>query len=258
MEELDPIRSSSNALLKRFRAAATGREAGSVLLEGRRLVDDAVRAGVRVEVCLVPESRAEQAVSLVGDGVSVRAVADTLFEKLGSVKTTPEVLALAPTPRDYELDEVATDGAFLCVASELQDPGNLGALARSAEAAGATALIVTGCGCKPWQPKALRGSMGSLLRLPICTYEDSGALARELKARDFRQVSADTRDGESPARFDWRGSLALWLTGETGRGLPAGRFEGVTIPMQGEVESLNVTAAAAVLLFQAAEGRRAT
>jgi len=250
---LEPIRSSSNALLKRFRAAAAGREEGAVLIEGERLLADAVRAGVEIEAVLVPASREGG-----GRGLEppARPVADELFLRLGSLKTPPAVLALAREPVQRAVAELAIEGALLCVACEVQDPGNLGALARTAEAAGADGLLVCGSGCRPFQPRALRGSMGSLLRLPVASASDPDELAAELAGRGLRQVIARTRGGIPAREFDWSGSIALWLSGETGRGAPREvELEGVTLELSGEVESLNVTAAAAVLLFQARRQR---
>ena len=250
---LEPIRSSSNALLKRFRAAAAGREEGTVLIEGVRLLQDAMGAGVEIEAVVVPESRAEAGSRLAPE---VRPVADELFERLGSLTTTPSVLALAREPRPRDVDELAREGAFLCVACEVQDPGNLGALARTAEAAGASGFVACGAGCRPFHPRALRGSMGSLLRLPVAIASDPDELAARFETHGLRQVTARTRGGTPAHEFDWNGSLALWLSGETGRGVPQEAImEAVTLEMSGEVESLNVTAAAAVLLFQARQQR---
>ena len=142
------------------------------------------------------------------------------------------------------------------VSAGVQDPGNLGAIARAAEAAGASGLVVTGGGARPFGAKALRGSMGSLLRVPVAVEADAGACARELKEAGWRQAIGRARGGTSHARFDWRGPLALWLAAESGD-LPAEvqeearGFEGVTIPMAGGVESLNVATAAAILCFAA-------
>lgn len=147
-----------------------------------------------------------------------------------------------------ELDAGPT--SLVAVAAGIGDPGNLGALARAAEAAGASALVVTGSGCSPWNEKALRGSMGSLLRLPVAVVREGvvDALAR----LSFRQVRAATRGGVSLDAFNWSGPVALWLSSETGALPPeAETFEGVSIPMARGVESLNVAAAAAVLLFAA-------
>ncbi|MAB79343.1 MAG: hypothetical protein CMJ89_08315 [Planctomycetes bacterium] len=252
---MEPIRSPSNPLIKRIRAVEAGRAAGTILIEGEKLLAEAVRAGLDLEAVVLPAAGAERAERWERDGLAVRVVADSLFERLGSLKTPAGLLALAPEPPPRDLEDLGRDGGLLCVAAEVQDPGNLGALARTAEAAGARGLIVCGGGCRPFQSKALRGSMGSLFRLPVAIHGESGDLADRLDGLRFRQVTARTRAGNDYRHFDWSGRVALWLSGETGRGVPPagvmGELEGITIPMLGEVESLNVTAAAAVLLFEA-------
>ena len=257
----EPIRSSSNPLLKRVRAVAAGRESGDeILLEGDRLVDEALRAGLELTAVLVSAERAERLEELARKGVPVRAVAGELLAGVSTLETTAGCLALARAPRERRLSELAlARDALIVIAAGIQDPGNLGALARTAEAAGASALGVVRGGCRPWNPKALRGSMGSLLRLPVWT-ADPRAGVEELARLVFRCVCARTRGGTSYERFDWSGRVALWLTSEVG-GFQAAlerasaSFEGITIPMSGAAESLNVTAAAAVLLFAAGRSR---
>ncbi|MEX1025838.1 MAG: RNA methyltransferase [Planctomycetota bacterium] len=254
---MEPIRSSANAVIKRLRAAAEGRGRGLVLLEGRRLIEDARRADVALELIAVPAG-AETA-HWRGAATSVVEIEPSLFARLGSVTTTPDVLALAvpPTPPAWEALVLGPE-ALVVVAAGIQDPGNLGALARTAEAAGASALIVVAGGCRPDNPKALRGSMGSLFRLPCLIATDAKEVARELEARGVRSLQAATRGGSSPANADWSGRVALWLSSEAGEMPAVARaFEGVTIPLAAAVESLNVTQAAAVLLFAAGrtEGR---
>lgn len=253
----ETIRSNAHPLLKRARAAVAGREPGLLLLEGDRLVDDALRAGLEIEVVLVAEPRKERLAALEGAGVPVRTVEVRLIGAVSTLETPPGCLALVrePVARSFA-DLPARADALVAVAAGIQDPGNLGALARTAEAAGAAALLVTRGGCRPWNSKALRGSMGSLLRLPVLEIEPGAESVEELVRRGFRQVCARTRGGKTYDRFDWGGRVALWLTAESGS-FPgeleraSERFEGVSIPMAGAAESLNVTAAAAVLLFAA-------
>jgi len=257
---LETIRSSSHPLLKRMRAAAAGRAEGEILLEGDRLVDEARAAGLELEAVLVAEERVERMGELARAGVTLRAVRAELLASVSALDSSPGCIGLAREPSARTLAELpASAGALVVVAAGIQDPGNLGALARTAEAAGAAALLVTRGGCRPWNPKALRGSMGSLLRLPVLEIEATAASVAELARRGFRQIRAQTRGGRAHDDFDWSGRVALWLTGETGEfpgelARAAERFEEVSIPMQGRAESLNVNAAAAVLLFAARRG----
>src|SRR5688572_5061843 len=172
----ETIRSSSHPLLKRVRAAAAGRAEGELLVEGDRLVDEALAAGFALAAVLVAEERVERVAELVRAGVAVRAVRAELLAGVSALDTSPGCLALVREPRTRTLEDLpAQADALLALAAGIQDPGNLGALARTAEAAGAVALGVTRGGCRPWNPKALRGSMGSLLRLPVLEFEPTRA-----------------------------------------------------------------------------------
>ena len=247
------IRSRSNPLLRRVGAVRAGREPGTLLLEGERLVADALRAGHRPEIALVGESRRERGAELAREGLRVQLVEDGLLQKVSALKTSPGVLALCPAPAARPLDALALAvDALVVVVAGVADPGNLGAIARAAEAFGAGALVALRGGASPWGEKALRGSMGSLLRMPVVAEADAEEVARTLERLDFRQVAAATRGGADPRRFDWSGRVALWVAGETG-GLPpvAARREPLTIPIAPAVESLNVAVAGALLLFQA-------
>ena len=246
------IRSRANPLLKRVGAVRAGKLDG-VVLEGERLVRDALGAGLELDALLVGESRPALAEELGRGAAEVRVVADGILAQASVLTRPPLVLALARTPPSREARDLDLEGdALLLAVAGVSDPGNLGALARSAEAAGARALLVAEGGARPFGEKALRGSMGSLLRLPVVHGVGVRALSEDLGARGVRQVLAATRGGTSWRAFDWSGPLAVWVGGETGTALDlAGAVERVSIPMAGEAESLNVTVAASLLLFAA-------
>lgn len=245
------IRSRSNPLLKRVGVVQAGKDDEALVLEGDRLVDDALAQGVELELVLLADDRRERAQELAGRGLNVRLVAADVLQRLSELERSPGILALGrrPQPRSIGELEVDRDSLWLVVAG-MSDPGNLGALARSAEAAGASALCVVAGGVSPWNSKVLRGSMGSLLRLPVVWGQGAEELARGLEERGLRQVRAETRGGTALAEFDTKGALALWVGAETGE-LPeaAAGFERVSIPMAGAVESLNVTVAISLVLF---------
>ena len=250
------INSKQNSNLKRVRATFAGKEPGVIALEGSRLVQDAVRSGLRLELLLADSRNSSLLTELESHAGEARLVADGLLDGIGGVKTSPGVVALCREPRTAQLEdlELGARTRFLAI-DGIADPGNLGALARSAEALGVSALLIVSGGARPWSPKALRGSMGSLLRLPVAFFESADALGSELAARDIRQVVALTRGGETPASYAWRGPLALWVSSEVGQsGSLAPGMDGVTIEMDGAAESLNVTVAASLLLQAAREG----
>lgn len=251
------IRSRSNPLLKRVGAVLAGKDRTAIVLEGDRLVGEALRAGLSLEVVLVAEDRAERIDELIGLGtVPARVVERKLLDRLSALDTSPGIFVLAAPPPRRELEELSPrDAPLVLVIAGVADPGNLGALARSAEAAGAGAVLVVCGGARAFGDKALRGSMGSLLRLPVYEGFTAAELAASLEAKAYRQVRAVTRGGVPTNGFDWSPPIALWVTGETGA-MPdlAVRFEDVTIPMRGEVESLNVTVAGSLLLFAAGGG----
>ncbi len=228
-----------------------------MLLEGDRLIEDAVRARIVLDDVFVDESRDERARTWREAGLPVRTVAPALIAKASSLVTPPGAVAIAARPPRRELAELSLDEhALILVACGVGDPGNLGALARSAEAAGATALVaLEGC-ANPWNAKSLRGSMGSLLRLPVVDRADAARVSEELARAGFRQVRAETRGGADYTELAAPGPLALWVASETGE-LPAvaSAHEAVTIPMRGEAESLNVAAAASILLYAAGRWR---
>src|SRR5262245_16897250 len=253
MAQRGVIRSAAHPAVKRAGAVIAGRAAGWIALEGDRLLDDARAAGAQIELVLVSDAREDRARELEREGLEVLRVDEGLLARKSALRTSPGVLALCRTPAPPAQDSLrATPTALVLVVAGVADPGNLGALARSAEAAGASALVLVEGGASPWNDKAIRGSMGSLLRLPIHRFAAAEYAARELEERGFRQVRADTRGGKPFARFDWTGPIALWIGSETGASPPeSSRFERVTIPMRGRAESLNVTVAASLLLYAA-------
>jgi RNA methyltransferase, TrmH family len=250
------IASPSNPLIKTVRRLAHPRRRESrFLIEGEKLVRSALECGLAIDDVLLaapPTASERTAFDLAGAGVTVTS--ERIFRQVSSVESPDGILAIARRPV-RSLDELSTAG-FVLVSAGIQDPGNLGAIARVAEAAGASALAVVKGSADPFGPKAVRGSMGSLFRVPVFEIEDPGLLA----SRGFRLAALVPRGGTDFRRADWTPPLAILLGGE-GRGLT---FEAitaadlrVTIPMAGAVESLNVATAAALVLYQATGARPA-
>jgi TrmH family RNA methyltransferase len=154
--------------------------------------------------------------------------------------------------------EVAGD--LVLVADSIQDPGNLGALARVAEACGADCLVVTGDAADPFGPKALRASAGSTLRVRVFEGRDAGQALGRLRAAGLCLAVSSPHEGEDFARLTWPARVALIL-GSEARGLSeellaAGDLR-VMVPMAPGIESLNLSVAAGILAMAISRGLRA-
>lgn len=153
---------------------------------------------------------------------------------------------------------LARTPALLVIAVDVQDPGNLGAIVRTCEAAGATGVVVAGASADPFSWKALRGSMGSAFRLPIVPRMAGIDAVAACARQGFQVVASGARSGRSLFEIDWTRPSAL-IVGNEGSGLPSELTASagvlMTIPMNTPVESLNVSVAAALVLYEALRQR---
>lgn len=258
------IRSRSNRLVRRLRALKErGEHEGLALLEGPKLIAEAARSGIPiVEVAASPrwtrDARGARAArELEARGTPIRWLSDEVLESLSELEVSQGVLALARRP---QFDEARLYGrsALLLVLVGIQNPGNLGGLLRTAEAAGASGAYLTDGTADPFSWKALRGSMGSAFRLPhLAGLRGEEVLAR-LRARSVAAIAAVAGAPTRYDQLDLRGPVAF-LVGNEGAGLPEQVAQAadarVSIPMHGAAESLNVGVAAGVMLFEAARQR---
>jgi TrmH family RNA methyltransferase len=260
------IRSRTNPLVKRLRALKD-RGAGSdlALIEGFTLLEEALAAGLQiVEAAVTPDAeetaRAQDLLhQLSRRRTPVRRVAASVLESLSEAETSQGLVALARRP-EFEEDAIYAPPALVIVAAGLQNPGNVGAVLRAAEAAGATGAYLTRGTADPFSWKALRGAMGSAFRVPHVRGLAAGEVLERLRRRGVAVLAAAAGTGDRYDSTDLRRPVAFLLGQEAG-GLDADLFAAadgrITIPMAGGAESLNVAVAAGVLLFEAARQRAA-
>jgi TrmH family RNA methyltransferase len=225
-------------------------------------------AGVQFDAVIVAASkmteRSEEALlahELESRGVDVATADERVFDAVSPTRQPSGIAAIGrrrpSTPADLDSGALA----LVVVAAEIQDPGNLGGIIRAAEAGGATAVVATTGSANPYSWKALRGSMGSALRLPIVFGLPVTSVLGCLESSGVRTVASVARGGDAPDAVDWRGSVALIVGGE-GPGLSdeivARCSARTTIPMADAVESLNVAVAAGILAYAARRQRVAT
>lgn len=258
MDSTEPIRSPQNARLKLVRGLRRGRERQSVLLEGARVLDEALDAGLVPDFVLhAPETDAKCARVLARareSGLDCLAIEAKLLSEGSDLDAPSDVVAVAARP-DLAARELIADCAqangMLLVAAGVQDPGNVGALIRVAAGLGAHGALFLQGGASPWHPRALRGASGTSFRLPVA---DGLSLDEfiELTAEHALPIWITAADGGSYRNLDRAGQACALVLGEEGGGVPsslrAAAAQSVGIPLLRGIESLNVATAAAVLV----------
>lgn len=265
------ITSSANESIKYVKGLArrqTRQAARAFVAEGVRLVEDALNAAQPPHMVLYSEgllARTTRGLSLLArlqqgsdvPPISIIEVSDKLLGEVADTVTPQGIVAVFPF-RDWQIPKVAAP--LLIILDGLQDPGNLGTIMRSAEAAAATALLLTTDSIDVYNPKVVRAAMGAHFRLP--TFADLAwpDISRQLADLGVAQVIATTMQANTSIYdLDWRKPSAL-IIGNEGRGLSDAALAVATIqahiPMPGPAESLNAAVAASVIVFEAARQRQ--
>jgi TrmH family RNA methyltransferase len=259
-----------SARLRHLRAlvrdAAARRAEAAAVVEGPRLLDAVCRAGARIREVYVDGEAAAGSLAPLLDrardaGAAVVPVHAGVLEHIGDARSSQGVIAVVDRPAPLDLGRLAAATAepFVVVASSLGDPGNAGALVRSAAAFGAAGVVLGPGSVDAYNPKTVRASAGALFTIPILEATVEQATTAQILARlrdqGMRCVGADVA-GQPLGRTDLAGPVAIVLGHET-RGLdPDLPLDAVVrIPMQRRVESLNVAMAGTVLAYEVARRR---
>jgi TrmH family RNA methyltransferase len=233
-----------------------------MLLDGWHLLGEAAAAQVVVEkvaICGPPTAKELRIVDhLRRNGARVVEVSGSVLNALSPVNSPTGVVASAQIPTVASAAVLTPAPALVLGAAGLQDPGNAGAIIRSAAAAGATGVVLDELSADPWGWKALRASMGSSFHVPVVRSRALAKLIEEWRAQGVRIVATVPRGGASMYEVDFRKPTAVLMGGE-GPGLPddliTSSDEQVSIPMHGPIESLNAAVAAALILYEARRQR---
>ena len=237
---------------------------GYFAIEGLRLVEEAIRSGLKLETVFFSASagrKAERLLPQIGPHTETVLLADPLFSS--AVRTeTPQGVAALVRARIFRLDDVLERSQFgpIVVIAGLQDPGNLGTIIRSAEAFEAAGVLLGEGTVSPLNGKAVRAAAGSLFRLPVVKVKIAEALD-QLRERGIRRLATAAHKGTPLPEAVMTGSLAIFLGGEgagLGGDLMRNLEEVVTIPHAARVESLNAGVAGSLLLYEAWRQRKAT
>lgn len=256
----DRVRYAAKLARRRYR-----QREGRFLVEGPRLVGEALTSGTAFHAVFVcPELFSEEyrgLLTALPPDVPVLELPPAVFRQLTFTEAPQGIVAVAEMRRWTWEDccRPALGGAELVVAVDgLQDPGNLGTILRAAEALGAGGALLGAGTADPWNPKAVRATMGAIFRFPVAVEEDLPARLTALRERGVRVRVAAARAARPAYEVDWRGPAAFVLGNEGAGVSPAVAAladEAVRIPMPGRAESLNAGMAAGILLYEALRQR---
>jgi TrmH family RNA methyltransferase len=262
---LRPIAGRHNQRLKELRLAFRRAELtaqGECAIEGVKLLEEALRSGQHLDTIFFSESArplADKLLPQIGARTETLVLPNALFNSIVPSDAPQGVAALVKLAvfSSAQLLERANDGPFV-VAAGLQDPGNLGTILRSAEAFGAAGIFLTEGTVSPYNSKVLRGSAGSIFRLPFLQIS-SAELIPLLRARGVRLVATSSHQGTPLPQMSWTLPLAIFIGNEgagLSRELTRQMDETVAIPQASQVESLNAGVAASIVLYESARNRR--
>jgi RNA methyltransferase, TrmH family len=268
-QRLRRIEGRHNALVKELRQAfarAERTESGDCAIEGLRIMEEAIRSGLRFRAIFFKESAqnlAERLMPQIGTHVESLLLPDKLFD--GSVPSeTPQGVAALVRWKEFSLADVLERlqiGPVIVVVG-LQDPGNLGTILRSAEAFGSAGVLLGEGTVSPFNSKVIRASAGSIFRFPVLVAKAAGGMEEvtsKLRKENVRLIATSSHKGTMLDQSNLTGPLAAFI-GSEGSGLPrtlmAQVDELVAIPHAPQVESLNAGVAGSILLYEAARQRR--
>ena len=244
--------------LHRLVAKASERKARRLsVVEGAHLVDAAMAAGLVPQALLLRQGSRDDPEALAlaarARGAELLELADPLFDALSGLDSPPAIMAVLPTPEGRPVPPVAR---FVLGVEDVQDPGNVGTLLRSAAAAGVGHVLLSGTCAFAWSPKVLRAGQGAHFSLNIVEGADLAAFVGAFEGTSVALCGEGAMDLYS---LDLTGPL-LFLVGNEGAGLSAALEAAATvraaIPMPGRAESLNAGVAGSIALFEAVRQRR--
>ncbi|MFZ0731761.1 MAG: RNA methyltransferase [Candidatus Sulfotelmatobacter sp.] len=263
------IEGRHNPLAKEVRQAfarAERTEDGYAAIEGLRIVEEAIRSGLRFRAVLFKESAedlAERVLPQIGAHVETLSLPDKLFDGIVPSETPQGVAALVRV-KEFSLDDILErlQVGPVIVVMGLQDPGNLGTILRSAEAFGSAGVVLGEGTVSPLNSKVIRASAGSIFRLPVVMAKTSGGteeISGKLRKADVRMIATSSHKGTALDQARLTGTLAVFI-GSEGSGLPRALMaqvdELIAIPHSEHVESLNAGVAGSIVLYEAARQRR--
>lgn len=266
MSHFPKIASRDNQKLKFARAVREGREIGKIFVEGIRLAEEIIKTKINIQFAyftgkFLENNRGIALIeSLVKQNVELFEIENRIFDSLSDTKTSQGMILIADKPKIGKeiIEQTISANPLLILLHQINNPANLGAILRTAEAVGVEGVITTKGTADVFSTKTMRSALGANLRLPFWTNTEFTEVINWTKAIGIKSVCADIRSQKSYLEIDWKVPKLL-IVGSEGHGLTeAERLatdESLIIPMANGVESLNVAVACGIILFEAKRQR---
>lgn len=253
------IESNSNKNIKRIEKLLTNarfrRKEQAFIVEGKKMIREALEKKLVREIYIDEEKEEDirREFSSLFENVKIEIIKKSIFNSISDMVSPQGVLAIIDMPF-YEKEEILKkDSVRIITLENIQDPGNMGTIIRTAEGAGMDAVAMTkGC-VDVFNPKVVRSTMGAMFRMPLLFFEDSKELMNILNDNNIKSICAHLK-GDKNYRADiYREKISIWIGNES-KGLSDYVYENadqlVKIPMKGKLESLNAAVAAALLMYE--------
>lgn len=251
------VSSKENSLIKLVsklqKSASARRENGLFVLEGLRICDDAYQNGILFDKLIISKTADEKYSKNIEKFAEISKecyiLPDSLFKKICDTTTPQGIIAIAKIPAT-NVKNILKTGRYIAL-ENVADPANLGAVSRTAEALGVSGILLSSNSCDPYSPKALRASMGTLLRMPVILVED---FIGEIKKSGLKAYSCVVdRNAKSITDVEFSSGSAV-IIGNEANGITEetknASDEQITIRMSGKAESLNAAAAASIAMWE--------
>lgn len=260
MDSRDIITSKDNQHLAAARRVRDGKESGQIFFEGRRLATEVLRSNIEVEQCFISEELMDfDLISKVGrSSKNYFFVGDRAFRSISDTDNSQGIVLITKRPRRSDAFAQVSNAPIFLLLNEISNPSNLGAIFRTAEAAGVSGVIVSKRSADTFSPKSNRASMGSNLRIPVWESADLDEVVDWARKSGLITTAASVNAEADYTNIDWKIGRVL-VYGSEAHGLSGSILETLdetfVIPMDNGVESLNIGVSVGITLFEAKRQR---
>ena len=249
------ITSRNNDLIKKVKSLNDKKfrnQYNQFIIEGDKMINEAIKEKMSIEYIFVEENYEWKNSGI--DSNRIITVSSSVMEVISSLKNSQGVLAVAEKKTNKNIEEIdLKDEDLFLILDNVQDPGNIGTIIRTADSIGLKYIFIKDGSCDIYNPKVLRSTMGSIFRVECVIFNDSKVLIEKLKQNNIKVYATNLKTNKSIYDVDFKNSAII--VGNESNGVSEELLEladeNIKIPMRGNAESLNVAIATSIILYEA-------